>query len=153
MFSILVKTICPILAPFSECDLVGHVLGGVSSQVCVVFLCRASSFPVSFLPMNFLFRTELEYIAFLIDGLDYFHLLPLLLEWLFVRCSVVLRETLLKWELFIVLEVHNDFDLISLDKNFILKKICYVRNWDQLEVLKWLPDLVTQERRSWRSPG
>lgn len=45
------------------------------------------------------------------------------------------------------MEVHNDVDLISIDKNFLLKKIHYVRNWDHLEVLKWLPDLVTQERR------
>lgn len=59
---------------------------------------------------------------------------------------MVLRETV-KWELFIILEVHNDLDIISIDKNFFLKKINYVRNWDHLEVLTWLPDLVTQERR------
>lgn len=54
---------------------------------------------------------------------------------------------LIKWELFIVLEVHSDFGLIFIDKNFLLKKTDYVMSWDHLEVLKWLPELVSQERR------
>lgn len=65
---------------YRQCDLVGHVLGGASSQVCLVFLGKASSFPASLLPRKLLFQTEPEYTAFLIGDLDYLHLLPLPLE-------------------------------------------------------------------------
>lgn len=67
---------------FSYCQggLVGHVLGGASSEVCLVFLGRASSFPVSLLPRKLLFQTEPECVAFLMGDADYLHILPLALE-------------------------------------------------------------------------
>lgn len=81
---------------YCQCDLVcPDVLGGASSQVCLVFLGRASSFPVSLLSRKLLFQAEPEYIAFLIGDLDYLHLLPLLLEQLCISCSVVLRQNFL----------------------------------------------------------
>lgn len=118
---------------YCQCDLVcPDVRGGASSQVCLVFLGRASSFPVSLLPRKPLFQAEPEYIAFLIGDLDYLHLLPLPLEQLCIRCSVVLRENFfLKRKLFLVLEVHKDLDLISTAKE---NSLCHESKFIMSEV-------------------
>lgn len=79
-FYLLVVPKLDTFSSYHQYDLVGHVLDGASSQVCLVFLGSESSFPVPLLPMKLQFQTQAQYIAFLVGDLDYFHLLPLVLE-------------------------------------------------------------------------